>query len=105
MRKMTKTEEKKLLDAFDRNETAGIPATLVVEFPLGEFVTEDFGLKMVLGFAHADGLVEFPIPISGDEGFAAQGLEGKARIRTTGVRALGIYAMLPKSRRAIYQVS
>jgi hypothetical protein len=105
MRKLSKNEEKKLLDLFDRNKTTDIPATLILEFPLGELASENDGLRMILGFAHADGLIEFPIPITGKEGFAAQSLEGKARLRTTGIRALGIYAMLPEHRRALYRLS
>jgi hypothetical protein len=105
MRKLSEAEEQKLLDLFDQDKTSELPATLILEFPLGEFASENGGLRMILGFAHANGLIEFPLPITGKEGFAAQGLEGKARIRTTGVRALGIYAMLPEHRRVLYQLS
>jgi len=103
VRLLNKRESQELLELFNVGAIQSkYPAMLTVEFPLGELASANAGIRLILGFAYADGLITFPLPITGKERFAAQGLEGKARLTAPGARALAIYAILPEYRRALY---
>lgn len=78
-----------------------IPVRL--EVPLGELARDDSSAwaGFVIGHRMA-GRIEFPLPITGKEGFAAQGLEGKVAFDTTLASVGSVWDELPRFRRALY---
>ncbi|MFA4973547.1 MAG: hypothetical protein WC683_13115 [bacterium] len=73
--------------------------TVTLEFPTGELC--DDGLKTL---ALTGGARAFPVPLTGNEGFAAQGLEGKVCVDMPLCQALCRMDLLPKGRGRITRV-
>jgi len=67
----------------------------IVEFPLGELLEPK--ISAYVEYWRFAGLLQ-TAPIRGDEGFIAQGLEGKAVVRTDLVTAILVWRALPEYR-------
>lgn len=57
--------------------------TVTLEFPIGELCKDGLTTIALIGFTHVQ-----PTPLTGKEGFDAQGLEGKIQIKKPLINAL-----------------
>lgn len=81
-----------------------VNAQFRLEFPLGELATDNTDLQGLWFAAKSLGQTSEALPITGAEGFTAQGLEGKCAVNGFGTQLFVVYDTLPVGRRALYRV-
>lgn len=68
--------------------------SVMLEFPMGELCKDGLTTIALIGFTHVS-----PMPLTGKEGFVAQGLEGKIQINKPLINALlNLRDLLPTHR-------